>query len=77
MYFGSESQDPLKVDNEMEFQSAWVTIKGADNGNEVNVYLNGSTDPAFSGTMTLGDGHDSSFANYLTVGLRTRRCSPD
>lgn len=68
LYFGAEDQDPITVSSEFEFQSVWATIVASEDQHEVNIYINGSTDPAFSDVMTLGDGDDSIFANYLAIG---------
>jgi hypothetical protein len=67
--FGAEDQEPVAIANELEFQSIWATVMGDGDMHNVNVYLNGSTDPVFSGPIALGDGSDSDFANYLAVGM--------
>jgi hypothetical protein len=69
LYFGAEDQAPITVSSEFEFQSVWATVVASGDQHEVNIYLNGSTDPAFSGVMTLGGGNDSIFANYLAIGM--------
>ncbi len=71
LYFGSEAQQPLEVGDEFQFHTVWATAMLTGGGvYDVEVYLDGSTDPAFSDEMTLGDGSDGDiYPNYVTVGM--------
>ena len=35
----------------------------------MDIYLNGSDTPAFSGVVTPGDGSDGNMENYIAIGL--------
>ena len=59
----------IDIKNEKEFQTAWVTIEKSGGQHEVNIYLNGSTKATFSDKLLLGDGNDSNFSTYITIGL--------
>lgn len=54
---------------ETEFQSVWLTAVAVADGLQVDVYLNGSTDSAFSGVVTPGDGSDVAADSYVAVGM--------
>ncbi len=69
LYFANEDQAPLEVGDEFQFHAVWATAVLAGDLASINVYLDGATDPAFSGDVTLGDGTDGNFANYLAVGM--------
>jgi hypothetical protein len=69
LYFANEDQAPLEVGDEFQFHAVWATAVLAGDLASINVYLDGATDPAFSGDVTLGDGTDGNFANYVAVGM--------
>ena len=54
---------------ETEFQAVWLTAVAVADGLQVDVYVNGSTDAAFSGVVTPGDGSDLAVDNYVAVGM--------
>lgn len=69
LYFGNENQPPLNVGDEFKFHTVWATAKQAGGMCTVKIYMDGSLKTIFSGDMTLGDGSDASFGNYIAVGL--------
>ena len=70
IFFASENQSTaLEVGDEFQFHAVWATAVISEGGVSLNVYLDGEMTPAFSGDVTLGDGNDDNFANYLAVGM--------
>jgi len=69
LYFANESQAPLEVGDEFQFHAVWATAVISGGAVSLNVYVDGGMTPAFSGDVTLGDGTDGNFANYVAVGM--------
>ena len=68
LYFIDEA-NVIEVGDEFEFHSIWVTAVMSGDVATVNIYVDGDTDPAFSGDIALADGSDGNFANYVAVGM--------
>jgi len=66
-YFGQDgSEEALEIGDEFEFHAIWV----AASMENVEVYLDGDSQPIFSDVITFGDGSDGDiYPNYVTVGL--------
>jgi len=68
LYFGNENQTPLEIGDEFQFHSIWATAKKSGDLYTVNVYVDGKSEPAFTGDIALGTGSDGEFANYMAIG---------
>jgi hypothetical protein len=69
LYFGNEDQAPLEIGDEFQFHSIWATAVMSGDLYTVNVYVDGSAEPAFSGDIALGDGSDGDiYPNYVAMG---------
>jgi len=69
LYFANEDQAPLEVGDEFQFHAVWATAIISGGAVSLDVYVDGAMTPAFSDDVTLDDGEDDNFANYLTVGM--------
>jgi hypothetical protein len=69
LYFGNEDQAPLEVGDEFQFHSIWATAVMSGDLYTVNVYVDGETEPSFSGDIALGTGSDGDiYPNYVAIG---------